>query len=96
MVKKGGLSSCFDAATGKTYWELKRIGNLGEYYASPVYGDGRIYVAGDNGTVVVLAAGPKLEVLARNDLGGTCIATPAIADGRLYFRTREKLICIGD
>lgn len=96
VVKKGGISSCFDAATGKTHWELKRIGNLGEYYASPVYGDGKIYVAGDNGTVVVLAAGPTLEVLAKNDLGGTCIATPAIADGRLYFRTRERLICVGE
>jgi hypothetical protein len=44
--------------------------------------------------VVVLKAGPELEVLATNDLGESCLATPAIADGRLFFRTRKKLICV--
>ena len=96
VVKKGGISSCFDIATGKPHWELKRIGNLGEYYASPVYGDGKIYVTGDNGQVVVLDAASQLRVLAKNDLGGTCLASQAIADGRLYFRTREKLLCMGN
>jgi outer membrane protein assembly factor BamB len=97
VVKKGGLSSCFDTATGKTLWELKRIGNFGEYYASPVAAGGKIYVTGENGFVVVLAAGPKLKVLAKNDMGGTrCLATPAIADGRLFIRARDKLFCIGE
>jgi outer membrane protein assembly factor BamB len=96
VVKKGGLSSCFAAATGKTLWELERLHNFGEYYASPVAGDGKIYVTGENGFVVVLAEGPELKVLAKNDMGGTCIATPAIADGRLLIRTREKLYCIGN
>ncbi|MGE0537488.1 MAG: PQQ-binding-like beta-propeller repeat protein [Pirellulales bacterium] len=95
VVKRGGLSSSFDAATGEKHWEIKRINNLGEYYASPVAGDGKIYVTGENGFVVVLAAGAELQILAKNDLGGTCIATPAIADGRLYFRTTEKLLCFG-
>ena len=95
VVKRGGLSSSFDPTTGEKQWEIKRINNLGEYYASPVAGDGKIYVTGENGFVVVLAAGPELKVLAKNDLGGTCIATPAIADGRLYFRTTEKLLCFG-
>jgi outer membrane protein assembly factor BamB len=95
LVKAGGLSSCFDAATGKALWELKRIRNLGEYYASPVAGDGKIYVAGKNGFVVVLADGPRLTILAKNDMGGECLATPAIADGRLFIRTREKLFCVG-
>lgn len=96
VVKKGGLSSCFNASTGKSNWELKRIGNLGEYYASPVTGDGKVYITGDNGFVVVVESSTELKVLARNDLGGTCLASPAIADGKLYFRTREKLLCIGD
>ena len=95
VVKRGGLSSSFDAVTGDKHWEIKRINNLGEYYASPVAGDGKIYVTGENGFVVVLGAGPEFKMLAKNDLGGTCIATPAIADGRLYFRTTEKLLCFG-
>ncbi len=96
VVKKGGLSSCFSAANGKSNWELKRLGNLGEYYASPVAGDGKVYITGDNGFVVVLDQSNELKVLARNDLGNTTLATPAIADGRLYFRTREKLLCISE
>ena len=82
--------------TGKRHWETKRIGNLGEYYSSPVAGDGKIYVTGENGFVVVLAPGPELKVLAKNDMGGTCIATPAIADGRIFIRTREKVFCIAE
>lgn len=96
VVKKGGLSSSFDIATGKAHWELARIRNLGDYYASPVAGDGKIYIVGENGFVVVLAQGPKLEVLAKNDMGEACLATPAIADGRIYIRTREKLYCISN
>lgn len=96
VVKKGGLSSCFDLDKGSTMWELQRIRNLGEFFASPVAGDGKIYCTGENGFVTVLAQGPQLKILAKNDIGGSCIASPAIADGKLFFRTREKLICIGE
>lgn len=96
VVKKGGLCSSFDLETGKAHWETKRLGNLGEYFASPVAGDGKIYVTGENGFVVVLEQGHSLNVLAKNDLGDTIIATPAIADGRLYFRTKEKILCIAE
>jgi outer membrane protein assembly factor BamB len=96
VVKRGGLSSCFDAASGETLWETKRIDNLGDYFASPVAGDGKVYIAGENGFVVVLADGPELNVLARNDMGESCVATPAIAEGALFIRTREKLYCVGE
>ena len=95
VVKGGGISSCFGTHDGEPLWHQRRIGNIGEYFASPVYGDSKIYVAGENGTVVVLESGPQLKVLAKNDLGDSCLATPAIADGCLYFRTRSKLICVG-
>lgn len=94
LVKSGGLSSCFTAADGKQVWYRQRIDNEGSYMASMVSGDGKIYAAGHNGTVVVLSAGPKLEVLARNDMGESILGTPAIADGRLYVRTRTKLFCV--
>jgi outer membrane protein assembly factor BamB len=96
VVKGGGISSCFNTSDGSPIWYQRRIQNIGEYFASPVCGDGKIYVVGENGTVVVLEAGPRLNVLATNDLGDSCLATPAIADGRLYFRTRSKLLCIGE
>lgn len=96
IVKKGGLSSSFDIKTGDSHWALSRIRNIGDYYASPVAGDGKIYVTGENGFVVVISQGPKLNVLAKNDMGEPCLATPAIADGRLFIRTREKLYCISE
>ncbi|MGV3724941.1 MAG: PQQ-binding-like beta-propeller repeat protein [Actinomycetota bacterium] len=94
LVKAGGLSSCFETGGGKGIWELERLKNLGDYYASPVYADGKVYVAGKNGIVIVLAEGSKLEVLARNDMGAEILATPAIADGRLFIRTRDRLYCL--
>lgn len=96
VVKRGGISGCFDIKTGNTLWEQKRIRNLGPYYASPVAGDGKIYVTGENGFVVVLKQGPQLEVLAKNDMGETCLATPALANGRLYVRTLNKLFCLSE
>ena len=95
VVKQNGLSSCFDAKTGKELWMLKRIRNLGNYFASPVAADGKIFVPAENGFVVVLADSPKLEILSKNDMGGSLVATPAIADGRLFFRTADKLFAIG-
>lgn len=94
VVKKGGISASFDSKTGETTWAKRRIRNLGNYYASPIAGDGKIYVMGENGYVVVLEQGPQLRVLAKNDMGESSLATPAIADGRIYVRTVTKLYCI--
>jgi outer membrane protein assembly factor BamB len=97
LVKAGGISSCFDATNGKTLWTQKRLNNLGNYYASPVAADNKIFVMGENGFVIVLKDSPKLEILAKNDMGeGGCVATPAIADGRMFIRTKEKLYCVGN
>jgi outer membrane protein assembly factor BamB len=95
VVKKGGISSAFNLKDGSTAWPRMRIRNFGNYYASPIAGDGKIYVTGENGFIVVLKSGPKPEILAKNDMGDSCIATPAISDGRIYIRTLKKLYCIG-
>lgn len=95
LIKGGGLSSAFSTRTGDPIWYQKRIGNAGGYLASPVAGDGKIYVAAQNGHVVVLKIGPELEVLADNDMEESIIGTPGISDGKLYIRTRTKLYCVG-
>jgi outer membrane protein assembly factor BamB len=95
LVKCGGIATCFEAQHGEKLWGPKRIDNASDYFASPICGDGKIYVAGENGIVVVLKDAPQLEVLAKNDMGASILATPAIADGRIFIRTREKLICVG-
>ena len=96
LVKGGGITTLFDTATGEPLGQPKRIPNTSPYFASPVYGDGKIYIAGDNGRIVVLQNGPDYNVLAKNDMEESIVATPAISDGRLVVRTRTKLFSIGN
>jgi outer membrane protein assembly factor BamB len=95
LVTGGGLATCFDTVKGDRIFSATRIQNGGEYFASPIFGDGKIYVAGENGRIVVLRDGPKLDVLAVNDLEDSILGTPAIADGALFVRTRNSLMRIG-
>jgi len=89
-----GIVTCFDAATGKLQYE-ERIGGGGQgFTASPVSADGKLYFTGELGDVFVLEATNKFTVLATNKLAGNCLATPAISDGSLFFRTTEKLLAI--
>ncbi|MEX0712548.1 MAG: PQQ-binding-like beta-propeller repeat protein [Pirellulales bacterium] len=94
LVKEGGITTVFETQRGQPLRGPQRVGSGGSYFASPVYGDGKIYLAGENGNVVVLKNGPDYEQLARNDLGESIIATPAIAEGGLFIRTRTRLLCI--
>jgi outer membrane protein assembly factor BamB len=94
MVRDGGLASCLDAETGRLLYR-ERLGPRGAYFSSPVAGDGKVYVAARRGVVVVFAAGDQWKVLARNDLGETIQATPALVDGKLYVRTEKHLYVFG-
>lgn len=91
LVKDGGMASCFDAATGATKYEQKRLGIEGSFYASPVAADGHIFLISLAGKAATIAAGDSPEVLWRADFGETVAATPAIADDTLYVRTESKL-----
>lgn len=93
LVKEGGISTVFNTTTGEPARATKRIGRGGSYFASPVFGDGKIYLTSENGNVTVLKNAADYEELALNDVGESIIATPAISDGRLYIRTRTQLFC---
>jgi outer membrane protein assembly factor BamB len=94
-VRDGGLVSCLDAATGKLHYR-ERLGPGGAYFSSPVAGDGKVYATSGRGVVTVFAAGDTFRVLARNDLGEPVVATPAVADGKLYVRTENHLYAFGE
>lgn len=96
IVRDGGMVTSYEPATGKLVLDRKRLGVLGQYVASPIAADGRLYAASETGTVVVFRAGDTLEVLARNDLGEGIRATPAIADNKLYVRTLTQLWAFGN
>jgi outer membrane protein assembly factor BamB len=90
-----GIVTCFDLQTGKINYE-ERIGGGGQAFtSSPVSDGGKLYFTGEQGGVFVLTATDKFNVVATNKLGGICLATPAISDGTLFYRTTEKLIAIG-
>lgn len=95
MVKNGGLLTCLDARTGEFFYQEERIGALGDYYSSPVAADGKICLISHAGTAVVIKAGPKLEVLARNELKEPVLSTPAIIADQIIIRTATHLYNFG-
>jgi outer membrane protein assembly factor BamB len=95
FVRDGGMVTSYRPDSGTVVLDRQRLGALGQYVASPVAADGRIFAASETGTIIVFRAGDELEVLARNDLGESITATPAIADDKLYVRTAKHLWAFG-
>ncbi len=90
-----GSVSCYHPGTGEEIWKHK-AGSGNSYIASPVASDGKIYITDDQGVVYILKAGPTYELMAQNNLGEICMATPAITDDIIFFRTINHLIAISD
>lgn len=95
LVRNGGIVTALEPATGRALKQGRLRDALDSFYASPVAGDGKVYMFSDAGKVAVLAAGADWEVLQTNDLAEDLYATPAVADGRLYVRTASRLYCFG-
>lgn len=91
----GGIVTCFDSQSGKMLFS-DRIGDGTQGFTASPVSDGRhLYFPGETGKVVVMPVADKFSTVATNDLGAICMASPAIADGTLFFRTRSKLVAIG-
>jgi outer membrane protein assembly factor BamB len=95
MINDSGVLTTLDAATGALHKQARLRGVSDNYYASPVAGDGKIFILSHTGVLAILKAGPDQEVLSVSNLDEECFATPAIADGRIYLRTRGTLYCFG-
>jgi outer membrane protein assembly factor BamB len=90
------IVTSFDATSGKTLWQ----GRLGVarregFSASPVAVDGKVFFTNDDGETFVLKAGPTFELLHVNSLDERVLASPALVDGRWYFRTDRSLYAVG-
>jgi hypothetical protein len=92
-----GIAYCAEAKSGAIVYEERVEGGVGQVYASPVLADGKLYYVSRAGRTFVVAASPKYERLAVNDLGdaGTFNASPAVAGSRLYLRSDRFLYCVG-
>lgn len=90
---KGGILTCLDAKSGKEIWR-ERIG--GNHSASPTYAGGLLLFHSKEGETAVLKPGPEFELLHRNKLDGSHLASAAVSDDALYLRTDKALYRIED
>lgn len=86
-----GVVVCMELKSFGTVW-TERIG--GNFSASPICVNGNLYGVSEQGEVVVVKASPQFKLLGRSSLGELSHATPAVADGRIYFRTANKVLCL--
>jgi len=93
-IKDGGILTSLDAQTGRAI-KTGRVMGTGNYYASPVAGDGKLYLVSQRGTLSVVRAGGDWELLHAAELGEECYATPALVDGQIFLRTSGHLYCFG-
>ena len=102
-----GIVNCLDARTGDLIWEkrlrappaegdesIKRYKSI--FSASPVAAGDKLFFFSDEGRTFVLKVGPKFELLHVNDLAEKLFASPALVEGRWYFRTNGHLQAIGE
>ncbi len=92
-----GVVYCADAKTGKSVWEERMAGKQ-TFSASPVAGDGKVYVLSETGRLVTFKASStddSAEILGTSELKEEGLATPAISGGAIFIRTDKNLWCIG-
>lgn len=86
-----GVFNALSATSGTVIW-TRRVG--GNFSASPLYADGRIYCCGENGKTLVLRPGKEFHLLATNVLPGRILASPAVAGKAIFIRTDSALFCL--
>jgi outer membrane protein assembly factor BamB len=95
-IRNGGILSTFDPETGKLLREERLKDAIGDYYASPVAAGRKVYFISQSGKLTVVQAGADWKVISTADLEEDTLATPAIANDRLYVRTDQTLYCFGE
>jgi outer membrane protein assembly factor BamB len=88
LVNDNGIASCLDATSGKVHWQQRLNGN---YSASPVFADGRIYFLDEDGRATVIAPGTEFKLLSTSHLDGATLASMAISGGSIFIRTDRYL-----
>ena len=94
--ERRGQLSCLDARTGEFHFKDKELPGIRDIYASPLLANGHLYIAGRDGTVVVVKDAPTFEVVATNRLGEGVDASPVALDNQLFLRGREHLFCLSE
>jgi outer membrane protein assembly factor BamB len=95
MINDSGILLSFDPATGNLLKQGRLKGAIDKYFASPVGADGKVFLVSQDGTLSVVSAKGDWEIVSVNPLEDEVFATPAIADGRIYVRTKTQLFAFG-
>ncbi|HEX9652748.1 MAG TPA: PQQ-binding-like beta-propeller repeat protein [bacterium] len=94
--KDGGVLTCYDAKTGQRFYRERLGTGKSGFTASPVAADGKLYHTSEDGDIFVIQIGAEYKELAVNSMGEICMATPAISEGTLFFRTRGHMVAVGE
>ena len=92
FVADNGIARCIDIRAGNMQWRERLEG---QYKASPIVSEGRIYFLNTTGLCTVVSATRRYDRLTQNQIDGETIASPAVSEGRLYLRSRDAIYCIG-
>ena len=95
MLQDGGIVTVFDPDTGQILGRHRLSGAVDEYFASPVWGDSKLYFVSRQGKVTVVSLEEDFSLLSSHDLMEETYATPALTEGRIYIRTVAHLYCFG-
>lgn len=94
LPQQNGVVSCFDAATGALHYRERLPGAAG-FTASPWANQGKIFCLDEKGQTLVLSPGPKLQIVATNQLHETFWSSVAVMGDKLLLRGVDHLYCIG-
>jgi outer membrane protein assembly factor BamB len=90
-LQVNGQLTVYEAKTGRLIYKQ----SLNDAFsASGIAADGKIYFSSETGYIYVILAGPYYQLLAKNEIGGVCMATPAISGNTLFFRTQHEVVAV--
>ncbi len=93
-LKGNGSLSVYEAETGELMYK-QSLGSVGGFTASGIASDEKVYFCAEKGEVFVIQAGPEYKLLERNSMKDIVMATPAISENIIYFKTQKSVIAVG-
>jgi outer membrane protein assembly factor BamB len=94
ILNYNGVMMVYDAKTGERKYQQRLADGSTAFTASPVAADGKVYMTSEDGHVFVLKAGPTYELLSTNEMGESTLATPALSEGMILWRTQGHLLAV--
>ncbi len=94
VLNYNGVLSVYEAKTGERKYQQRLADGSTAFTSSPVAADGKVYIASEDGRVFVLKAGGAYELLATNEMTESTLATPALSEGLMIWRTQGNVVAV--